>query len=459
MPVPDSTFGVNGEVSLANFRFSNMRIDTEGKIVVTGRRTGLITNSLVTWRLSRSGTPDSSYGTYGETFRDLPGSCGNPGILSDGRVVVSDRFVALSTSGIRCFKGQEPDSSFGLNGLTAFWGQNDVAYTGCYIDSNDRIFFPGVQLVFSSETTIFLACGSQGDTLSQYPTGYGRAHSHGTTDEQSLSAMTMGHDNKMLFAGKGESSGSPNALFISRNNSTGSGRDMSFNNGSAVEFLNVLPSNNYEVAIAQLPDGKITCITTRALVQLLPNGQPDPDFGNDGVVSTSADTHSIDMKGFKQVADGKILAFGAKNSKIAFQRFLANGKIDSSFAVNGTFNPDVSGTAFTTRMIVRGDTVLAGNGSSLFQFVMRNSPVLGTTDNQWLQSPLLYPNPARTSLFLSSQCRLKNELLLWNTIGQAYKRQIRNGFADVSDLQPGLYLYRLKGESGALFYGKVLVGD
>ena len=94
----------------------------------------------------------------------------------------------------------------------------------------------------------------------------------------------------------------------------------------------------------RLPDGKLlasgggTTGEHGVLVQLLPDGSPDPDFGGgDGIVST---LDSLWAKVELQ-DDGKIIAFGRTRKNATVARFNVDGSLDPTFGVDGMFIPDI----------------------------------------------------------------------------------------------------------------------
>lgn len=83
------------------------------------------------------------------------------------------------------------------------------------------------------------------------------------------------------------------------------------------------------------------------LVTAACNGQPDPDFGADGVATAGPRLHDRLMDVAVQ-PDGKILAVGASSDvwdgtvddQISIARFNPDGSLDTSFAGDGTTTVD-----------------------------------------------------------------------------------------------------------------------
>ncbi len=133
---PDSSFGINGEVSTFNNYYvpTDVAIAIDGKILLTA--TSAVSNSsdIVIIRYNTDGSFDTQFGgDY--TFRDVADVIG---IQSSGRIVVAGYISGDSVDfGLfRYYKGGKPDSSFGKNGKTflLFNEPNDLA-----LQSDDKI--------------------------------------------------------------------------------------------------------------------------------------------------------------------------------------------------------------------------------------------------------------------------------------------------------------------------------
>jgi uncharacterized delta-60 repeat protein len=104
------------------------------------------------------------------------------------------------------------------------------------------------------------------------------------------------------------------------------------------------------------PDGSVVSITMSypgsgnnyflALAQFDANGDPDPTFGTGGLAFTTVPVNHINSiaggLGASLMADGRILVSGtavnSSNGGFLMARFLPNGDLDSTYAVNGVSN-------------------------------------------------------------------------------------------------------------------------
>jgi len=101
---------------------------------------------------------------------------------------------------------------------------------------------------------------------------------------------------------------------------------------------------SYAGGVAVQPDGKILVVGTPegsegfSIARLLPNGSPDPSWGEGGVVTTPLGKFASAFDVAVQ-PDGKIVvvgeAPGAKNEDFAIVRYLSNGKLDPGFGEGG----------------------------------------------------------------------------------------------------------------------------
>ena len=134
-------------------------------------------------------------------------------------------------------------------------------------------------------------------------------------------------------------------------------------------------------AVLVQPDGKIVVAghngdgqSNMFVVRLLPNGMPDPEFDQDGVVITNVGAAS-EARALALQPDGRIIVAGFAADDFLLVRYLPNGALDSSF--------DGDGVAFVQfgagrdrchamalqpdgRIVVGGNTFVAGENKTRF---------------------------------------------------------------------------------------------
>ena len=111
------------------------------------------------------------------------------------------------------------------------------------------------------------------------------------------------------------------------------------------------------------PDGKIIISATGIvqgindpkifLFQLLPNGEPDPTFGVNGLLSHDVPVYQVLYDAAIQ-PDGKILVAGGGSGSMFVARFLPNGALDETFATEGIGLYSPPGYATSARTIGSG---------------------------------------------------------------------------------------------------------
>ena len=147
--------------------------------------------------------------------------------------------------------------------------------------------------------------------------------------------------------------------------------DPSFGNGGTVTH-----SSGSTNGIVVQPDGKIVVAGGSFLARYLPNGSPDPSFGDDGYVEThvgsSADAVAMQPNGKVVVAGSSPTTNSNFQSAFALARYNPDGSLDSSFGTGGitdTVIPERASPSFAgadALAILPSGDILAG-GTAGFQ--------------------------------------------------------------------------------------------
>lgn len=145
------------------------------------------------------------------------------------------------------------------------------------------------------------------------------------------------------------------------------------------------PYSNYPVALLERPNGRLLLVgnlddevgTTPVLLQVTADGDPDPDFGTDGVrmVSVNFLWDWVKVSAAALQSDGKVvlagtcvgcLASGASDTFVA--RFLSTGAADPDFGTNGwaVWNADEigDGPSYALAVAIDGSSRIVVGGSS-----------------------------------------------------------------------------------------------
>jgi uncharacterized delta-60 repeat protein len=288
---------------------TGIELDAEGNYVITGKSASQdpsFSNFLIL-RLKTDGTLDSSFSddgyvatnTFDRSFaHDL-------GLQFDGKILVTGQdFNSIDTTeniGImRLNSDGTLDESFGDSGRVDI----DHGHT------------------------------EEGHTIIQLPDG---------------KVVLTGHTDYDLLAGEIDGT-SRNNIFLARLNADGSndatfGTDgfQTYDFGTTQDYAkNMILQNDQYIA------GSCTCINSKCkatMMRINPDGAIDQTFGNNGLTQIPDGVESVFWRMARQ-PDGKIVAAGQvmyvqPAYDFIVMRFYADGKVDSTFGVNGVFSLDL----------------------------------------------------------------------------------------------------------------------
>jgi uncharacterized delta-60 repeat protein len=204
-------------------------------------------------------------------------------------------------------------------------------------------------------------------------------------------AVAVQPDGKIVTAGASTISGR-NVIVAVRMLPSGA-LDPSFGvNGITTVSINGGAFDDSGAALALEPDGKIVIAGGGrtaplgpigfAAVRLLPDGTPDPNFGQGGSATVAIGTTAIAQAVVVQ-PDGKIVLGGVADvgeREFAAARLNANGTVDTSFGNAGITTIDSAGAAWGMVIQPDGRLILAGQASS--------TDVLAPTAQQFMAARL-----------------------------------------------------------------------
>lgn len=198
-----------------------------------------------------------------------------------------------------------------------------------------RILFiaAALQAIFSNNTVFAQSPDNTFGTNGKVYTSFGSFSSY-------CNAMILFPDGKIISVG--ENTNTTQAILISKHNTDGT-LDISFNTtgkkqidfGSAYEYCNsVLLQSDNKILLAGSSNGNA------ALARLLPSGDYDTEFSDDGRLTLSFGSgNGSAFHKILQQTDGKIIAIGeaynTSNFDFAAARFNADGSIDPTFGEGG----------------------------------------------------------------------------------------------------------------------------
>jgi uncharacterized delta-60 repeat protein len=275
--------------------------------------------------------------------------------------------------------GNDPPNPTG-DGISVFdLGGDDLA-EGIAIDSNGRIIIAGRTGSTSSHDVLLARFNSDGSIDAGFggPTG---VHTDLGGNDIGTNVATQG-ERIVVLANSG-----PNTDVLGyRPNGT---LDPAFGGGDGIAPVN-FPAGTESNALLIQPDGRIVVAgshsTNAYIARLQPDGSQDTSFGSGGVTSFEAPSGATGMylATLAQSDDSKTVAaatsFAPGNNHAVLLRTLANGQPDPAWGTNGVLTipspPETSDYAFAVsvepdrRILVGGDTYANGNDDRLLLRVL-----------------------------------------------------------------------------------------
>jgi uncharacterized delta-60 repeat protein len=382
----DPSFGDKGmvytntrdDVNKQDEHIRAIAIQHDGKIVAvgSGKPAGGSTQATIL-RYSANGTLDNSFDNDGMAFF-FRTEFNAVAIQSDGKIVVAGSTRNLPNNNyrfslLRFNTNGHPDNSFGFNGkvVTDFNSANAVAVS-ISIQSDGKIVAAGYSNTGTANKFAMARYNPDGSLDNTFD-GDGRL----TNNFNAVNSIALQTDGKIIAAGSANS-GSYNVFSLIRLNQDGS-PDNSFNgNGNITTVIGSYGSIINSVTLQS--DGKIVAaglsktlnvnnnyINSFTIARYNTNGSLDNSFDNDGIVITSFNGSSGDVKTVAIQNDGKITAAGQSGLSFALVRYNSNGSNDNSFDGDGilvTTNNSVYNKLSGMALQPDGKIITAGSSES-----------------------------------------------------------------------------------------------
>ncbi|MEK7254298.1 MAG: hypothetical protein AAB316_06100, partial [Bacteroidota bacterium] len=194
--------------------------------------------------------------------------------------------------------------------------------------------------------------------------------------EDKATALSIQSDGKIVVAGTAKTGNYDDFAIIRLLPEDGT-LDNTFHDDGKL-LVDVSFANDKPVAVAFQNDAKIVIagnaltIGDIALVRLLANGTPDPDFGNNGIATSNILNKPDGASSLKILPDGKLLVAGyifdgvSGDDDMAVYRFHSDGELDDSFGNGGIASIDFftsEDRAFALHLDTEGRIMLAGNST------------------------------------------------------------------------------------------------
>jgi uncharacterized delta-60 repeat protein len=361
----DSSFAINGKKVKPKGYAEAVVIQSDGKIIAGG--SNHLGSRLV--RYNQNGSIDKAFGINGEVVIDS-----NNGSTLHSIVLTTDNKIITAGSDGKNFELAKfksngfLDSSFGINGKvsTNFLGKYDDAYSVA-IEPNNKIVAVGTAFEQSEETTRIAVArynpdGSLDNSFSYDGKVAKNISYYHFDDGYSLILQPNG---KIVVTGDSYTGGGTDFILI-RFKSNGDIDETFGNNGYTITDFGGFESARYA---AQQSNGKIIIVggsynngtgeSKAILARYTINGKLDSTFGINGVNGNLNAVGAIAIQ-----PDDKILVAGGG---VQVARFKKNGLPDSSFGNNGVFIIDSTNRYETVNAIAlqkSGKIIAAGDSSA-----------------------------------------------------------------------------------------------
>ena len=367
---------VTTPIGTANDVGRKVLVQADGKIVVAGYSVGSNTGQdFAVVRYNLDGSLDTTFGGTGKVTTDL-GSADEGGwsaaLQSDGKIVVVGRRFNGTTDDIvliRYNTNGTLDSSFGIGGRVIY---DEGAYEqalGVTIKPDGEIIVVGSSNLFGDTDVFSVRFNSSGTLINSEGFDY-----YGLTDVGNSVAIQS--DGKYLVAGYATYIDGFKYITLIRYNADGS-PDATFESAGAV-ITAVGVADDVAQSVLVQPNGKIIVtgytvddVTGQNFLVLRynANGTLDTTFGLSGVTSTDLGSLDEGAWGAALQVDGKIIVVGRRfngsTDDLVLIRYNSNGSIDTTFGSSGSvITPAGSGVGSGWSVALQSDGRIVVTGSS-----------------------------------------------------------------------------------------------
>lgn len=354
----DTTFGAGGVYISplgggASEFGPGLAVQPDARIVVGGKSFNGRDDDIATFRLTRAGALDPSFGSGGSAVLTIGGLDENIKsvlLLPDGRILVGG---AGSVSGygkhlvVRYLADGRLDTTFaGVGGVAVDFGRPSHVH-GMALQPDGKLVIAGEAYAGGELNAYAIArLTTTGALDASFGTGGLVQQAFG--DASNAHAVAIAADGSILVGGYvvRATDGTASGFLVARFRPDGR-LDTTFGTGGRVIVASGGGYTNYAHKLLVQSDGKIVVVGSRVknpdadfmMVRLNANGALDTGFGSGGIVTTEFGGRSPVSReeasaGVLQ-ADGKIVLGGSSEGKFALARYLTNGGLDTTFGSGG----------------------------------------------------------------------------------------------------------------------------
>lgn len=388
----DPTFNGTGKVVWDKDQFDlyqDVKVQPDGKIVAVGTyMTATYTSGIEVTRFLTDGSFDPDFGDGGHfnIALNIESGAYKCIIKDDGNILVGGYTTDYTMYEMLLFQLKTNgtlDSVFGDNGIVLTdLGQGEDMIYALAIQDNGKILAAGYsQNADYRNAPVIVRYSSTGILDPTFGTD-GIATVPVTEIDNDFSAISIQSDGKIVAAGHISNGMSWFSLLIARFDHDGI-IDPTYGSGGVVNMnLNNIDDEFYDMQLTDNDESVLTGFTVSQgdlyyhllVMKFDVNGQPDPNFGSEGVV-TYGDVPYTFGDAMAMQADGKILVAGCTGNLLpgdndwAVWRFNPDGTPDADFGTAGVVTTDFFGNAdealgialYLDKIIVAGKTRNATN--------------------------------------------------------------------------------------------------
>ncbi|HOX01366.1 MAG TPA: right-handed parallel beta-helix repeat-containing protein [Candidatus Paceibacterota bacterium] len=306
---------------------NSVALDPDGRILAAGATHNGANYDVLLLCYTAKGELDPAFGAVGAVAWNGPANRDDKAwmvsVRPDGRILVAGETHGGSSADLLVLQFTRDgslDSSFGSDGTVFYNGPsngNDWA-DALRVDDADRVLVAGGSSNGSNDDGLVLRLLPGGGLDPSFGLGGVVRFDGGTEANEKLWDVSIQTDGKIVAAGRGSATGASDDVLLLRLDPEGQ-PDPAFGQGGVIYFGNPGTGSDLAEDLLVQPDGKILVAgqwhnganTDALLLRYLPDGTLDPDFGNQGVYTFDANVNGNDW--FKECAlleDGRILALG-----------------------------------------------------------------------------------------------------------------------------------------------------
>jgi uncharacterized delta-60 repeat protein len=396
----DATFGSGGAITRdfgsVPSQAKAVAIQGDGKIVVAGfvdyeaPLSGRPEQSAAIVRYNTDGSLDTSFGTSGITLAGFQANA--IAIQTDGKLVTAGRSQTgpdtYQIEVARYTTGGALDTSFGTGGLAqvSVHGVDDEGTSVAILPGDAGILVGGFTQNGTFTNAVVIRLTPSG-TLDTGFNGSGISEVAMSTGSDSLNAIAIQSDGRIVGAGWGALSGSQDGFALLRLNADGS-PDTGFGS-SGVAVTPIGSFSSYAQGLVIQSDGRIVAggrvfngsNDDLVTVRYTTSGSLDSSYGSGGIATNDLGNHTR-INALALLSNGEVAAAGETAGEWTAALYTTGGSLDSAFGTGGSTTFQVNGNAGSDvayALAIQpsdGKWVIAGSGSGIIAVAR----VVGLTD-------------------------------------------------------------------------------